>query len=208
MGRRGPTALPADKKKSAAIGLRITPDLRQRLEEERRKAVPKRTLSQEIEIRLLESFELEKKIEERFRGRRTYYILQMIADGIGLAECATERHWLDDAYTYDEIASFVCEALRLLRPKGKRAFPRELLPPEHIKKGMLGDDIAHSVIWKYQIDTRGTQMPITKDELKLFKSSPTILAQLAKSGRSSGYFDPVTGRTVPLSDKPKRGFRR
>ena len=117
------------------MGVRLTRELRARLEAEAR--AEGRSLTQEIELRLRESFELEKHINDIFGGKHTQQFLQVMAQLIRLIEISaggTQREpdgrvrirWLDDPFTYDLVQSMFETVLRHLRPRGRRTVPKAL----------------------------------------------------------------------------------
>src|SRR5262245_40561620 len=128
-------------KKSAHLSVRISARLREQLEAARRTAEPERSLSQEIELRLRQSFELDAEIKKRFGGNGTYWVLWLMANAIrhiehtsGIAITA-ERHWFDDPFVFDQVVVAIETIFRYLRPAGRAVAPRGLLAIDAKKLG-------------------------------------------------------------------------
>jgi hypothetical protein len=125
MKKRGRPPKPADELKAAPISFRITEDLRNRLEDARHTESPPRTLSQEIEARLLRSFGETQRTEDAFGGRTTHALLLALAVQIRAIEVATGKRWWQDRYTYDECLALTTKLFSFYQPKGRRTPPRD-----------------------------------------------------------------------------------
>ena len=80
-----------DSRKSAHLSIRISAKVRAALDEARRQPEGKRSLSQEIELRLLQSFEMDEQIKKRFGGNHTYlHFANSTAERIRSIETSTE----------------------------------------------------------------------------------------------------------------------
>src|SRR4051794_38467950 len=90
-------------RKSEPVSIRISRGLRGRLEEERTKAVPERSLSQEVELRLRESFDLDKTVKQLLGGPEHYWLMRIIAQQIAVIEHQTGRAFRKDRYTFDQV---------------------------------------------------------------------------------------------------------
>jgi hypothetical protein len=100
--------------KSATLTTRITGDLRARLED----AKGRRSLSQEVERRLWESFDEELK-KDRFFGRETNYALfRVFSNAIQGVEMRSQRKWDEDPYTFEQVKVAISTILDELRPAG------------------------------------------------------------------------------------------
>jgi hypothetical protein len=124
----------AASKKSAHLSIRISERLRRLLEDERRQPEGELSLSQLIEDRLLESFEIDKTFDELFGGRNTRLILQILAQRIASIEISTQSSWLDDVYTHSQIRALIGVVLDHLRPVGRRTIPKSMRWHTSLKK--------------------------------------------------------------------------
>lgn len=160
MGRsRGRPRLKEADKRSEPVGVRLTKAVRQKLESARRSSDGDRTLSQEIEIRLRRSFELDEELMKRFGSPGAYAFVRLIAEGIkGIEEICSHnkagsaandegrRQWLQDRFTFEQVVLMINELLPYFRPAGKSVRPKDWK-----KYDDVGLDIA--LIGKAEADT-------------------------------------------------------
>jgi hypothetical protein len=128
---RGRPKLKDEDRRSEPVSVRLTPALRKQLEEARRSPDGDNTLSQEIELRLRRSFNIDGEIAKKFGTPGAYAFARMIADGIETVEilCSSSAHddvrrWLDDRFTFDQVVMMINELLSLLRPGGRSMKPK------------------------------------------------------------------------------------
>ena len=126
MAKRGRPPKDAASRKSAQLGLRISPTLRAQLEEARLSADPERTLSSEIEFRLRTSFQTPQTEIERFGGPENYWLCRTIAERAAGMQQQTGKAWWTDRYSFDEFFTMVTEFLDYFRPRGGRVVPARL----------------------------------------------------------------------------------
>jgi hypothetical protein len=102
---------------SAVLSTRITPDLRSWLEKASKQSG--RTLSQEIENRLRQTFVDEEKLADQFGSYRTALILRVVANVLnGMPNPENlNAEWLDDAVAFDRGIDTLLWTLRAVRPK-------------------------------------------------------------------------------------------
>lgn len=133
----------AANRRDTRLSVRISTALRNRLEHARLED-GERSLSEEVELRLRESFETNKQIEERFGGKGTSRILQIVADRIGSIETSTELRWFDDRYTYDQVKAMVDVIFAHFKPAGRRTIPKPMQWHLSLKKDVenLGRHVA------------------------------------------------------------------
>jgi hypothetical protein len=121
MGKRGPQPRGEFAGKSNVLSTRIQEGTRSALIAAAKKSG--RSLSQEIEHRLHQSFVDDEKIEAAFGDRRNYAIMKIIANTItsiqNLGSTAAKASWLDDPYSFDQAVRGVNAVLEAMRPKGK-----------------------------------------------------------------------------------------
>jgi hypothetical protein len=125
-----------DRRKSAHLSIRISAKLRDRLEEARVRPDGEVSLSEEVELRLSESFERDKNIEKRFGGPATAGLLEIVADrirsieistgGIDEPEGTSKLRWFDDRFTYDQVRSMIDVVLDHFKPAGRRTIPKAM----------------------------------------------------------------------------------
>jgi hypothetical protein len=142
--RRGRPRLKKKDRKSEPVGVRLTKELRDRLEDARRQGDAERSLTAEIELRLRESFEREKEIERRFGGPATARLLEIVADRIKSIEISTggtgepggtpKLRWFEDRFTYDQVRSMIDVVLDHFRPPGRRTIPKAMRWHPSLKK--------------------------------------------------------------------------
>jgi hypothetical protein len=114
--RRGPVPKGEYADKAATISTRITADLRGWLERAAKNSG--RTLSQEIENRLRQTFVEEERMIDRFGGERTARILQVVASvlhGVRNSE-NPGAGWLDDPRAFDLGVDAIYWTLEPVRP--------------------------------------------------------------------------------------------
>jgi hypothetical protein len=126
VARRGRPPKSDDARKSAQLSIRITAELRDKLEKAAKENDPFRSISQEIEARLRLSFAELGKAEERFGGPRTYWVFQLIADQIKYLEQVSETSFWKDPFTFDQVKRFIDTVFKALRPRGPSVIPKNL----------------------------------------------------------------------------------
>ena len=187
MAERGRRPKAAEDRRGIQISFRTTQSLRDQIEKARLSGDRERSLSEEIESRLRDSFEIEAKIEARFHGYRNYWLAQIIADGIAEdIEPMMGAKWWEDASTFDEAAAFINALLRDLRPKedGSDQRSQDGVTGRRPKKGSFGEQVALFALAKREGAAKNVGIgsaPITR---KIAASALPIVAQLVKSGRS------------------------
>lgn len=127
--------------KAATLTTRITPKLRTALDREAKLA--HRSLSQEVEWRLRNTFDPELRRDRRdqlaevFGGHETFALLLLLGQVIQSVEFMTTRKWHDDAYTREQVQQATAEVLTALGPRGEAeppksmTFPHEQTPPSY-----------------------------------------------------------------------------
>jgi hypothetical protein len=187
VAKRGRPPKHRDELKSEPISFRITEDLRARLEQSRRKEAPARTLSQEIEARLLLSFGEPQRIEDLLGGRTTSALLRAIAEHIRGIEASTGKTWWQDRYTHEQCCMLVAEMLRAFAPKGRRVVPSD--------------------VGKYALGERGALIAIAQLEM-LFKNTLPGIAEDAPAQAKADATSLVPKITSSAINKLKREHRR
>jgi hypothetical protein len=115
--RRGPAPKGEYGGKSSVLSTRITADLRDWLE--RASKTSGRTLSQEIENRLRETFREEKELTDRFGTYRTALVLQVVALVLNAMRNPEnpKAEWLDDPQAFQLAKDAIDHTLDAIRPK-------------------------------------------------------------------------------------------
>jgi hypothetical protein len=112
-------------KKSAHLSIRISAKLRDLLEKARRRSGGEVSLSEEVELRLIASFQADKEVEERFGGYPTAGLLAIVAKCIRAIEIRCDGdHWLDNAFVFGQARQMLNVLLDHFRPRGKRVIPK------------------------------------------------------------------------------------
>src|SRR5271170_8137271 len=101
MARRGRPRKDERDRRTEPVSIRMAKSLRAALEAERQ--TNGRSLSQEIEVRLIESFDLGRTDKERFGGADLFWLFRVFADQIADIEFQTRRKFRDDAYTFNQV---------------------------------------------------------------------------------------------------------
>lgn len=183
MGKRGPRPKAEVDKRSAAVGIRIIPDLRRRLESAAA-ASGARTLSQEIERRLIDSFAIDQQIAKQLHGRQNSVLAQLLADGIADIAYWTGRDVWEDAAAFDEVIAFAARLLQGLRPRGRGLFTLQLRGlTGRRSKGVLGKDLAVMALSHHQAAARDDlNFPDHPRTRRINAAALTVASQLARSG--------------------------
>jgi hypothetical protein len=114
-------------KKSAHLSIRISANLRDLLAEARKRPDGEVSLSEEVELRLLESFKKDEDIEKRFGGTGTARLLEILADRILSIEASTTgERWFIDRFTFDQVRSMIDIVLDHFKPDGRRTLPKAM----------------------------------------------------------------------------------
>jgi hypothetical protein len=115
--KRGPAPGGEYVGKSSVLSTRITADLREWLEKAAKTSG--RTLSQEIENRLRETFREEKELSDRFGTYRTALILQVVALVLNAMRNPQNPNaeWLDDPHAFQLAKDAINHTLDAIRPK-------------------------------------------------------------------------------------------
>ncbi len=127
--KRGRPRLPRGEGKRHPLNMRTTKDVRDRLEAAATESG--RSLAQEVEFRLQESFSNELtyqvfmgNIYEQFGGKGIYYLMKLLALAMATSERETGKSWQDDADTcalveavFNSVLSrYVPESVRPTKP--------------------------------------------------------------------------------------------
>lgn len=162
--------------KRFALNMRTTAELRRKLEEAAR--VAGRSLTQETEYRLERSFEVDKHISDMFGDRRTFALMQLMAQAIQISLGKNPTSfWLEDPRQFEMSVAAAAGVLEAVRPPGKNSAENDPLADvtlftkgtysairawRAVKAGTLKDDLnglddlARSA---YEIREIGSQIP-------------------------------------------------
>ena len=121
---------------TARLSCRITQELRDSLDSARK---GKRSLAQETEMRLRQSFDHDLLVEGTFGGRKNYALLRLFRMAMETVEGITGQSWHEDAYTHEQCKRAVVAVLKEFRPKG-RAEPTSPWPFEDGSPNNLGKE--------------------------------------------------------------------
>jgi len=120
-------------KKGEHLSIRMSSNLRRLLDDARHRPDGARSLSQEIELRLWQTFTAQKDMEERFGGADTARFLHTMANCIRKIETRAggDHHWLDNRFVFDQVRIMLNVILDYFQPRGRHTMPRlwRLLDP-------------------------------------------------------------------------------
>jgi hypothetical protein len=120
VGKRGPAPQGEYENKSQVLSTRIRADTRRALVNAAQKSG--RSLSQEIEHRLIRSFDEEQKLIDVFGDRRTFSVMRLLATSLAqlrnLDDWSAPDHWLDDPRAFDQATLCISKVLAAYRPQG------------------------------------------------------------------------------------------
>ena len=157
--------------KRAVITTRITEELRKALEAARERSG--QSLSQEIEIRLRNSFNLEKQAAQAFGSQENFAFARLLIEGVAACEGITQGvgpgRWYDNPFATEAAARVAAKLLLAFRPDG----PAE--PPAHLRWTPDVESFADSValgILEQLINAKEAPVPETgveySTQIKLF----------------------------------------
>jgi hypothetical protein len=115
-GKRGRPPTGAISGKAAVFTTRIRPDLRAKLDEAAKKSG--HSLSQEVEIRLSDSFTEEGRMEDVFGSPENYYLMRIVAASMQDTRIPYNKssNWRTDPDLFDAVVRVVNNVLEALRP--------------------------------------------------------------------------------------------
>src|SRR5262244_1528635 len=127
MAKRGRPARGEFFEKRSNLSTRITSELRKRLDEAAQDSG--RSLSQEIEMRLVRSFDEQDNLTVKNFGRQpyTYSIFRISAEIVKDVEAWTGGYWLKDRFTFDIATDAMSALFESFEPEGSRE-PPEVFP--------------------------------------------------------------------------------
>jgi hypothetical protein len=197
MGKRGPRPKGEHATKSRVLSTRIRADLRQALELAARKG--RRSLSDEIAMRLRRSFDEDERIVEALGGPKNYAVLRMISCAMELQ--GGRQEWIDDAENFDHVVHTINLILKLLRPAGSE----EALELDHFMGELNARSLAD------ELRSADASMPIRAK----FNPMDRIKADLGEASArieayADGYIDPPdhdeqTTRKFARRRRPRNG---
>lgn len=148
---RKPKAVSSGKR--ASLGLKVTPEIKRRLEIAAKSSG--RTQSQEAEARIEQSFKQQEQAElfsDLYFGRELSGLLELIgramrdAGAHAAANAASAGlgppNWLDNSYGYAMAAKAASTVIEALRPRAEVRGPK----PKSAAEAMLGDAIANGLL--------------------------------------------------------------
>ena len=151
--RRGRKPRPANQGQRVSLGLKVTPDIKNKLDALAR--ANGRTQSQEAEVRLEQSFRDQQRAElfsDLYYGRELSALLEIV--GRAIRDAGTHAavvaamaglgsyDWIDNPFGFDAAIKAAVRVLENLRPPGEIAVPKPKFPAQ----GMLGEAIADGLL--------------------------------------------------------------
>ncbi len=119
--------------KSSTLGLRVKPETRTALEQAAK--LSGRTMSQEAEVRLIQSFDDDSSVQktiQAFGGPDSAIRFQVCWHAIRALEFGAGRRWFDDPYLYRIACETIADVLRYVAPHGDEL--PQTLPSNHIAR--------------------------------------------------------------------------
>lgn len=179
----------AAEKRSAPLSVRVTPDLHERLRAASEEA--SRTISQEIELRLRESFNQ----DQRFGGPFLYALFRVLAERISEIEHQTGAKWHKDRFTYDQVKDCVDGVVEHFRPRGRAKVPARLVHENLTEKGAraMGSTFARDAVAVLEMALRNPDGAFAT----YFTAAGPIVGKLKKSALATlgAYAEDVVGYT-------------
>ena len=125
MARRGRPPRGEHRDVRERVSVRMTTELKGRLEAEARKS--DRSLTQEVESRLRDSFEKDDRVTREFAGdRETLGLLRLIGQAVRVLQAETGQTWIKDRYTFDQVRRAVPALLDSFKPAGESRLPDDM----------------------------------------------------------------------------------
>lgn len=152
--KMGRPPLPPESRRLASMGFRPTPDLRKRLEVSA--SANHRSISQEIESRLEQTFVTADASLEVFGDTRTYNVMRTIGSAAAAVSDEVGKSWLEDRDVFHQAEIAIHLILRGLGPL-------EHFEGASLVKGM-GREVAAERIRKYANDLEGVRSDKEEEE--------------------------------------------
>ena len=137
--RRGRPPLAPGIAKRHPLNMRTSKDLRDRLEASA--SASGRSLAQEVEFRIYDSFQHERDIDEIFGGRAIYSLMEMFAEALKIVESETRKSWRRDRETYKVVLGIYASVLwRYMtdRHRGHKPAMETLPMANHVAATLVG----------------------------------------------------------------------
>jgi hypothetical protein len=121
----------------------------------------RRTLSDEAELRLRESFEREDEVRARFGGAGTSSFLEVAAHHITALEAACGGlHWYENRFVHDQVKILFNDMLDRFKPAGSRRPPKEISQRYGRQTANMGVNTALQALSKIErAKNRDNKMP-------------------------------------------------
>lgn len=210
MGKRGPPPKGEYVGQTAVISTRITPELREKLEDAVASSETKTTLSREIEHRLRRTFIEDSQINEAFGSRHNYALMRTISMVLEIWHNPADplADWREDPIAYDLMCQKIDGVLKAMRPEGEG---RKLSDLEQV----LADASAreHPALVLQEVQSASSAYPLKgsqqarrlssiKNDLGSLIDRPQIFAGTAEQIRAEADLSeekrgPVSKRTKP-----------
>jgi predicted DNA-binding protein len=203
--RRGRPPKSEATRKSEPVSIRLTPELRARLDEERMSDKPSRTLSQEIEMRIEESFYFDNRLKQLLGGADYYYfLLRILAQQIAFIEHQTGRRFVEDPFAFDQVKAAIDTILDHFKPPGP------LSPPEHLTSvidersiTLLGKRAALLALAQLEIAKMSSgDLPFLPDSVNPNAASRRLFQWMQKSALAE--LEEDWRQTTAIARKPRR----
>ncbi len=183
MARRGRPPRGEHRDVRERVSVRMTTELKGWLEAEARES--DRSLTQEVESRLRESFARDDSMRREFaEDRETLGLLRLIGQAVNMVQAETGQTWIKDRYTFDQVRRAVPAVLDSFKPSGEGRLPDDI----PILTGIDNPEARAQVrAWTEKKDMGGSAAAVTLLRLVLAsEGSPADLPEGLKPLREIG----------------------
>jgi hypothetical protein len=158
-GRPPKTGVPRD----ARINIRVSLELLEKLKAAAAEHGDGRTLSDEAELRLRESFEIGDAVRERFGGAATASFLEVAALTITNLEAACfGRRWYENTFVHGKVKALLVDMIDRFKPVGSNRPPKEIAQRYGSQTKNMAANAALQALGKIERawKDRDSQMPV------------------------------------------------
>lgn len=161
VGRPPKTGVPRDTRISIRVSIELLNELKAAAA--RHDGERERTLSDEAELRLRESFDPgEKEVVDRFGGPGTQSFLEVAAQHIVALEAACGGlHWYENRFVHDQVRVLLNDMLDRFKPAGTRRPPKDVAARYGSQTAKMGVNTALQALGKIErAKNRENKMPV------------------------------------------------
>jgi hypothetical protein len=148
--------------RDARINIRVSLELLEKLRAAAAQHGERRTLSDEAEGRLTESFDRDDEVRVRFGGAGTSSFLEVAAHHIVALEAACGGlHWYENRFVHNQVKVLLNDMLDRFKPAGTNRPPKEIAQRYGSQTGNMGVNTALQALSKIEMaKNRDNKMPL------------------------------------------------